>query len=197
MAVGVHSVFLALLCAALPAVATYTNPAITNSVFETQVFLYDGQYHAVYTDMSTYNYFWLATSTDLISWTSPTKIFLTGSRPDGIVNDELLSPHIANVNGRWLLYYRDKANGASRIGVARAGSSLTAAYTAGNVSIASGGGGTQDPFVVKEEGTSNYYLFFYQGRVIKAQRLQADGLGLAGPLYTIATASGSCPRADE
>ena len=170
-------------------VAGYVNPVMANDAPDPSVIRGDDGAFYAYTTQAYHDVEFttvpILRSTDLVTWELVGDAFAGDARPPWIVpgqgNGDVWAPHIARVDGKYLLYY--SASSASTlafgIGVAVADSPTGPFRDLGEPLITGPGFTTIDPFVLDDDG--DLYLYWGSaGEPLWAQPMAPDGLSLTG-----------------
>lgn len=175
-------------------VATFTNPVFDESFPDPGVLLLDGVYYAYGTNGPRGN-MPVLTSTDLVHWEF---------RGDGLPvlpswasPGRMWAPEVAEVDGRFILYFTIRATGPNRQCVGRAVSNSPLGPfvddTGRPLICEADEGGSIDASPFRDDDGSLYLYWKNDGNAIGiptniyAQRLSADGLSLTGERVTILT----------
>ena len=169
--------------------AGYANPVMANDAPDPSVIRGDDGAFYAYTTQAYHDVEFITLpilrSTDLVTWELVGDALAGDARPPWIVpgdgNGDVWAPHIARVDGTYLLYY--SASSASTlsfgIGVAVADSPVGPFRDLGEPLITGPGFTTIDPFVLDDDG--ELYLYWGSaGEPLWVQPLSTDGLSLTG-----------------
>lgn len=172
---------------------SYRNPVWQTDVQDPSVLLDDGHFYLFSSETGDV-LLPMATSDNLTGWNATGSALDDANRPAFIDGASLLSPEIAAVGGKYVLYYSlYKSDTATGIGAAVADVPTGPFKDKGALLTATGSGipGVRDPAFFSDEGTN--YLVFGHSKGIYLQRLSADGLSVEGLPVKIASEAFDAP----